>query len=129
MTKIAMIKLYNDEELRKMDFHILILVHDEIIGECPKRYAKKVADRLSYIMRTCIEDRCNVPFKCDAEISTAWYEEEYESSILAEYKGYIEGDKEKGNLPLSKEEAFTKLCNNHEETEEEKLKLLIKNLN
>ena len=129
MTKIAMIKLFNDEELKKMDFHILILVHDEIIGECPKRYATQVADRLSYIMRTCIEDYCNVPFKCDAAISTSWYEEEYEGTICKEYKYLIEGDKEKGILPLSKEDAFAVIVKNHEETDEDKLKLIIENSN
>ena len=73
MTKIAMIKIFNDPELNKYGFRLLINVHDELIGECPEEYADKCADRLCEVMRTCISDICSVPFKCDPAIEKSWY--------------------------------------------------------
>lgn len=117
MTKIAMIKLFNDKELKDLDFHMLIGVHDELIGECPAENADKVADRLTYIMKTCIEDECNVPFKCDAAISHHWYQEEYESEISKEFKSLLE--------KMSKEEAWDYIKKDHSEFEEDELRELL----
>jgi len=115
MTKVAMIKLYNDKELNDLGFKMLIGVHDELIGECPKENADKVADRLTYIMMTCIEDYCIVPFKCDAEISEHWYEDVYSSSIRKEYSKL----KDKCDNP------FAELCKNHKESSENFLERVI----
>ena len=114
MTKVAMIKLYNDKELRDLDFHMLIGVHDELIGECPKENAEKVADRLTYIMKTCIQDYCVVPFKCDADITEHWYESEYNSSVKKEYKELIK----KG---MTEDVAYKTICENHSESTQEYL--------
>ena len=119
MTKVAMIKLYNDEELNRLGFHLLISVHDELIGECPKENGEKVAERLSYIMRTCIEDKCNVPFKCDAEVTTNWYMESYLSVLNKEYKNLLK--------TYSKEEAFNLLCESHTESLREQIQGFIDN--
>lgn len=108
MTKVAMIKLFNDKELTDLGFKLLIGVHDELIGECPKENANKVAERLTYIMKTCIEDKCVVPFKCDASIVTRWYEDVYQSTLSKEMS-----DMEKEGL--SKEEAFDRLTAEHSE--------------
>ena len=35
LTKLAMIKIHNDEVLKKLGFRLSIAVHDELIGECP----------------------------------------------------------------------------------------------
>ena len=118
MTKVAMIKLYNDQELKDLGFHMLINVHDELIGECPQRNAEAVAERLAYIMRTCIEDYCVVPFKCDAEVSKKWYEDEYRSSVLKEYNTLLKD--------MDKENAFEQLCVNHSETLVEDLREIVK---
>ena len=75
MTKIAMKKVYNDEELNKLGFKLLLAVHDELIGECPEENAQQVGERLSYVMRTCIEDKVCVPFTCDASITKNWNED------------------------------------------------------
>lgn len=119
MTKVAMIKLYNDEELNKLGFHLLISVHDELIGECPKENGERVAERLSYIMRTCIEDKCNVPFKCDAEVTPNWYMESYLSVLNKEYKNLLKTH--------SKEEAFNLLCESHPESLREQIQGFIDN--
>lgn len=119
MTKVAMIKLFNDKELNDLDFHMLIGVHDELIGECPKENAEKVANRLTYIMMTCIEDYCVVPFKCDADISEHWYESDYSSSLNKEFQGILKKSS-------SFDEAFEKICQIHSESTKEYLDKIIK---
>lgn len=84
MTKIAMIKIFNDPILKELGFNLLIGIHDELIGECPVFNASKVSERLTYVMRTCISDITTMPFKCDAEISKHWYQNEYTHIIEKE---------------------------------------------
>ena len=116
MTKIAMVKIYHDEEMQKLGFKLLIGVHDELIGECPKENQDKVAERLSYLMKTCISNVCNVPFKCDASIVTRWYEDVYQSSLEKELKDYMKKEN------LTKEEAFAKIVEEHTEMTEDILR-------
>lgn len=78
LTKIAMIKIGDDEELKQLDFHLLIQVHDEVIGECPKENMKAVKERLEYIMVHCADDMMQVPMKCDIAITNNWYGKEVE---------------------------------------------------
>ena len=118
MTKVAMIKIYHDEILNNLGFKLLIGVHDELIGECPEENAEAVADRLSYVMRTCIEDKCNVPFKCDASIVKRWYEDVYQSSLIKEMKDKME--------KVSRDEAFEELVQEHIENPREILANLVK---
>ena len=72
MTKRAMVALYNNQELRDLGFRLLMSVHDENIGECPRENIKKVRELLNNIMIRA-NDRCSVPMKCDAEVSEFWY--------------------------------------------------------
>jgi len=72
MTKRAMVALYNNKELKDLGFRLLMSVHDENIGECPRENIKKVRELLSNIMIKA-NDRCSVPMKCDAEVSEYWY--------------------------------------------------------
>lgn len=72
MTKRAMVALYNNQELKDLGFRLLMSVHDENIGECPRENIKKVRELLSNIMIKA-NDRCSVPMKCDAEVSEFWY--------------------------------------------------------
>ena len=89
MTKIAMNKIYRDPELNKYGFKLLIGVHDELIGEVDKDYTQQAADRLTYIMKTCVEDIVDVPFKCDADICEAWYTNDYHDVVLEEYEDLV----------------------------------------
>lgn len=73
-TKIACNLIGRDELLKQNDFRILLLVHDEIIGECPAVNAKVCASRLSDLMIQAAKDIC-VPSKCDVEVSDCWYGE------------------------------------------------------
>lgn len=78
ITKLAMIAIDNDARLKELDFHLLIQVHDEVIGECPIENAKEAGERLSYLMRTAPTQLIKLPFKCDVEFTKNWYGESLE---------------------------------------------------
>lgn len=73
-SKIAMIRCYNNKELRDLGFELLIPVHDELIGECPKENAKRCGEILSQMMREASADVCTVPMKCDVKTFERWSE-------------------------------------------------------
>ena len=85
MTKKAMIAIYNDEEMHKYGFRLLIGVHDELIGQCLEQYAEEASERLTYLMKNCVPEM-GVPLKCDPTIEKHWYEEEYAKNIVKEFK-------------------------------------------
>jgi DNA polymerase I-like protein with 3'-5' exonuclease and polymerase domains len=47
MSKLAMIKVGTDKQLKEWGFRLLIPVHDELIGECPIENADRCAKRLT----------------------------------------------------------------------------------
>lgn len=120
MTKIAMNKLYRDEELKSLGFKLLIGVHDELIGECPKENVDKVADRFTYVMKTAIQDVCDVPFKCDADICEHWYYNDYCNTIKKEFK-----DMCKENENKNTEEVFDEFAVEHCELDKNELKQIV----
>lgn len=73
MAKLAMIAINNDPRMKELDFHLLIQVHDEVIGECPEENMKEASERLSYLMRTAPSHLIKLPFRCDCEITRNWY--------------------------------------------------------
>ena len=75
MTKIAMIKVHNDPELNRLGYKLIIPVHDEVLGVCPKENAKAVAERLEYIMIHIVDGKFKIPMKTDIEITERWYGE------------------------------------------------------
>lgn len=118
MTKIAMIRVNNDEELKSLGFKMLICVHDELIGECPEENAEAVADRLCYLMRTCVENDVPCKFKCDPTIEYSWYLSDYVDVAKEKYNELLA----KGNTP---EAAFAKIWEDREECTEEQLKSML----
>lgn len=78
MAKLAMISINNDEKMKELGFHLLIQVHDEVIGECPEENARECAERLSYLMRTAPSHLIKLPFKCDVDFTYNWYGEKIE---------------------------------------------------
>lgn len=78
VTKWAMIKAYSNEKLTKLGFRLLIQVHDELIGECPKEHARECSRLLSQIMCESAEEILGMPIKCDTEVTERWYGKEYE---------------------------------------------------
>ena len=80
ITKLAMIEINNDPIMKELDFHLLIQVHDEVIGECPEENAKQAGERLSYLMRTAPSKVIKLPFRCDCDFTRNWYGESLEIS-------------------------------------------------
>ena len=93
MTKIAMAKIAKDKRLAELGFRMLIQVHDEIIGECPKETAKEAAERFCYIMAHAVEDKIDIPFNTDAEITEYWYGSSVEDD-LTDYLDEFEEDED-----------------------------------
>lgn len=89
MTKIAMNKIFRDPILNQYGFKMLIGVHDELIGQCKEEYKDICADRLCEVMKTCVSDVVDVPFKCDPSVVRRWYEDEMGYSIQDKLKGLI----------------------------------------
>ena len=106
MTKIAMVRVHKDEELKRLGFKLLLAVHDELIGECPEENADAVADRLCEVMKHAAEPLVTVPFKCDPTIERVWYYTDYSDNINKEYKKLISEGK-------SHDEALNELHNIH----------------
>lgn len=75
MTKITMIRIFNDTELNRLGYKLIIPVHDEVLGICPRENAKAVRDRLEYIMVHVVDDKFEIPMKCDIEVTERWYGE------------------------------------------------------
>jgi DNA polymerase-1 len=72
--KFAMLAVYRDEELRRMNARLLLQIHDELIVEIPEEYAQLAADRLSYLMTDTHAwgISLNVPLVADAGIGVSW---------------------------------------------------------
>ena len=75
MSKLAMIKIGNDERLKELGFRLLIPVHDELIAECPEENAKECVERFSQLMSEAPGEKFTIPIKCDVEVSKCWYGE------------------------------------------------------
>ena len=111
MSKLAMRKVYDSQELRDLGFRMLLQVHDELIGECPCENADKVATLLSDIMKHSAEPVVTIPFKCDTEISNRWYADDYGNNLKADFNKLID----KGVL---KNDAYNQIVKEHSECTE-----------
>ena len=89
MTKIAMNKIFRDPILNQYGFKMLIGVHDELIGQCKEEYKDVCADRLCEVMKTCVSDIVDVPFKCDPAVERRWYFSEMAYSLQYKYKNLL----------------------------------------
>lgn len=78
MSKVAMNKMWRDPTLRELGYRILIVVHDEIIGECPEGNVAKVAKRVQELMVEACYEKVPIKMKTDVEVSKAWKGEPYE---------------------------------------------------
>lgn len=117
MSKLAMRKVFDNQELRDLGFKILLQIHDELIGECPKENADKVAEILTSVMKESAKPVVQVPFKCDATIETHWYESDYSDVLNNEYQKLLKTKNEK--------DAFNDIYNEHQELTENQLKKIL----
>lgn len=76
LTKLAMIKLDNNAELKKLGFRLLIPVHDEVIAECPEENVKQCSKLLAEVMSKAAEEILKMPIRCDVTCTREWYGEE-----------------------------------------------------
>lgn len=81
LTKLAMIELFNNQELRDLGFKMLIPVHDEIIAECPVENSARCAELMSEMMLHAGKDLV-VPLKCDTDAFYHWYGEKLDPVTL-----------------------------------------------
>lgn len=75
LTKLAMIEILKNEKLTKLGFKLLLAIHDEVIGECPKENVEECSKLLTETMSYAAEKILKMPFSCDVEITKAWYQE------------------------------------------------------
>lgn len=76
MTKLAILKVENDPEWKRLGGRVLVPVHDELIAEVPIENWKEGGERLSQLM---CEAASFLPFsiKCDVTTTYRWYGLEY----------------------------------------------------
>ena len=127
LTKMAMRDLYYDPELQRLGYHMLITVHDEVLGECPKENIEEVEKRVYYIMTSVSKPFLNVPMDIDADIGDKWYINNYISSIEAEFKDLQAGNTKKNIKPMTSEEAYAVMLKKHTELTPEKLHEMLYN--
>lgn len=72
MSKLAMITIDKDERLKKLDCHLLLMIHDEVICECPIENHKEAVTYIKEDMEK-VASHLPVPFKSDPETSVCWY--------------------------------------------------------
>lgn len=79
LTKIAMLKVFNNKEWQELGARVLLPVHDEIIAEVPIRNAKRAGELLGSLMS---EAGSFLPFtiSCDVTTTYKWYGLEYPCS-------------------------------------------------
>lgn len=118
MTKVCMRKVFDDEELNRLGAKLVLQIHDEVIVECPKQNAEAVMSRLTYVMKTSVADKVQVPFKCDGYIVNCWYEDDFGDILKQELQKLTDSGE-------SKEEAFSKLLEGHSELTSEQLTQLL----
>lgn len=94
LTKLAMIYISQSERMKELGFRMLIQVHDEIIGECPKENSDECAKLLAEIMSKAAETILELPIKCDVAVTDRWYGEsiadnavEIESQSIKNFTG------------------------------------------
>lgn len=125
LTKMAMRNIYNDKELNDLGFHMLITVHDEILGECANENSERAAERLAEVMKSTSKPYMEVPMEVDTYNVSHWYEDEYAAVVNDEFDKLVNGDVDKGIEAISKEEAFEKICEMRTESTREELKKIL----
>ena len=115
LTKKAMLNIFNDKEINKLGFRILIPVHDELLGECPIENAEVCEKKLAELMISASKPECSVDMKVDTYCVSHWYSDEVANSIQNDYVSYIKGNEKKGIEPISEVDAFNKLHDKYPE--------------
>lgn len=78
--KLAMILIGNDPMLEDLGFRLLITIHDELVGECPKENKDHCAVRMRQLMIDAAKD-LDVPSDCDVACFELWQGPEIELNM------------------------------------------------
>jgi len=70
--KVAMVKVFDELNRRKLKSRLILQVHDELIIETHKEELDQVKDIVKDIMENCI--KLDVPLKVDLKVGDSWYE-------------------------------------------------------
>lgn len=120
MSKRAIVALDRNPRLKELGFRTLILVHDEIIGECPIENKEEVKELLSRMMIEAAKPEVVTPMKCDADSFVSWYDDVYGASLRFQYSNLL-------NEGLTDIDAFKRLCDEHIECTEDEIKEFLEN--
>lgn len=83
ITKMAMLVIGTDEQLKEWGYQLLLSIHDEVIGEAPEETARRCADRVCELMIEVCKEGISVPMKVDPEITRIWYGEDITDELVA----------------------------------------------
>ena len=121
LTKKAMLDIFNDEQLKACDTHLIITVHDEVLVECKEEYAALVEQRLPEVMvNAALELGIDAPgMQCDPYCVSRWYADSAAVAIRDEFKKLENGDPKKGVAPVARDIAIEKVCEHHTEVPKE----------
>ena len=72
MSKLAMIEIDKDERLKALGCYLLLMIHDEVICECPIENHKKAIRYIKEDMER-VAAHLPVPFASDPETADCWY--------------------------------------------------------
>lgn len=72
MSKLAMIEIDKDPRLKKLDCYLLLMIHDEVICECPIENHKEAIIYIKEDMEK-VASHLPVPFASDPETAPCWY--------------------------------------------------------
>ena len=76
ITKKAMLAVGSNLELKELDYHMIMTVHDEIIGTCPEANAVKARDIVERLMIGAPTDLLSIPMEIDMSVMKRWYGKE-----------------------------------------------------
>lgn len=119
LTKKAMINIDKSDNLNKIDFRLLIPIHDELLGECPIVYVDEAEQYLSEAMVSAAEKpECIIDMKVDTYVVSNWYLDEITNKIYDKYIKFCEDLSSESAIKLLYEEypelshdMIDKVCN------------------
>ena len=65
-----MINIHNSQELKDLDAHLVMTIHDEVMMECPALYAEEVSELLPKVMIETAAPYISVSMKCDPAVES-----------------------------------------------------------
>ena len=108
LTKRAMIDIYNNEELKRLGFKLLIPIHDELLGECPSENAEKVEKLLAQTMINSAKPECSVNMSVDTYVVKHWYADELSNDLAEKFEVM------KAETNLSDDEVINKIYEDYD---------------